>query len=110
MRAIVVVNQSIIERPALQDKLSTRLSRFRPDLGQGPMSSIALIVTLGLASVSGGETGPDKPPETARFVLGVNRDESLTLDGKSVTREQLAREWPRLAGQVREKARTAGEA
>lgn len=33
--AIVVVNQSIMERPPLQDKLSTRPSRFRPDLRQG---------------------------------------------------------------------------
>ena len=37
MLAIVAVNQSIMGRPPLQDKLSTRPSRFRPNLRQSPV-------------------------------------------------------------------------
>lgn len=72
------------------------------------LPTVALLVALGWAAVGQGGTHHDKPADTARFVLGVNQDESLTLDGKAVTRDQLAKEWPRLAEQVREKARAAG--
>ena len=56
MLAIVVVNQSIIERPPFQDnELSTRQSQFRPTLrqsllGQAPSSTLYIHVGSFLAT------------------------------------------------------------
>ena len=44
-----------------------------------------------------------------RFVLGIDRDESLTLDAKAVNRDGLAKEWRRLAERVREKSKSDGQ-
>jgi biopolymer transport protein ExbD len=47
----------------------------------------------------------DSTSKTAKFVLSIDRDRSLTLDGKPLTPEELAKEWPRLAAQIRDKAK-----
>jgi biopolymer transport protein ExbD len=71
--------------------------------------SIVVIATLGWVEPARDDPRPDKPPALTRFVLGIKHDGSLTLDGKAVTEAELAREWPRLAEQARQKAKTNGK-
>ncbi len=71
--------------------------------------SIALIAVLGWVEPAQDEPRPEKPPDLAKFVLGIKHDGSLTLDGKAVTEAELAKEWPRLAEQVRQKAKGDGK-
>lgn len=73
------------------------------------MLCITLLATTGLTMTEDVGLAPDDPPEVPQFVLGIDRDEALTLDGKAVTREALDKTWPRLAEQIRAKAKAAGK-
>jgi biopolymer transport protein ExbD len=53
-------------------------------------------------------SGYDNSPARLRFVIGIDHDFSLNLDRRAISAEQLAKEWPRLASQVREKAAALG--
>ena len=73
--------------------------------------SIALVVwSLGATAGCQARTSHDKLPETARVVLDIDQDRSLTLNRKPVSRAELAKEWARLAGETGEKAKDAGMA
>jgi hypothetical protein len=63
----------------------------------------------GVIFFSPAASGSDKTPETASFILGINRDKSLPLDGKDISREELTKEWARLASQLRAEAKIAGK-
>jgi hypothetical protein len=73
------------------------------------MLRIGLLTVLGVTMTDDDGRTPDKPLEVPRFVLGIDGDKSLTLDGKAITREALEKTWPRLAEQIRAKARAAGK-
>ncbi len=73
------------------------------------MLRIGLLTVLGLTMTDDDGRTPDKPPEVPRFVLGIDGDEALTLDGKAITREALVKTWPRLAEQIRAKAKATGK-
>ena len=74
------------------------------------LETIAVVASICWSAVGcRTRTGHELNPDTARFVLGIDQDLSLTLDRRPVTREELTREWPRLASQVREQAKAAGK-
>ena len=78
-------------------------------LNRDALRALLMLALMGSPACQAGRQSASPPDAVDRFVLEIERDGSLSLDGKKTARQDTAREFARLADKVRSRAKDAGK-